>query len=271
MSAIPQQEIQTRSLHIPLRPTVSRFLPGPLLRFARRLVRPTRVSATEYQLRYEFNQLQGFERVLNRHQLSWGRFDSIFEFACGWGRLTRYLHELAPVSQIFGCDIDEKFLADCRRQCPWGHFLTTQTMPPLDFDDGQFDLIWSYSVFTSLSETCHRAWLGELARKLRPGGVMLHTTHSFEYLRRAVFFTPDVLRKYNLPEPVDEFIQSSQGYYYVPYSSDTPDYGLAIISQDYVTAMWPEYTGLHLLDYVAGAIESYPEGCMDMVLMRKEL
>jgi len=37
-----------------------------------------------------------------------------------------------------------------------------------------------------------------------------------------------------------------------------------------VIARWPQATGLRLLDYVEGAIESYPEGCQDVVLLAKE-
>ncbi len=41
-------------------------------------------------------------------------------------------------------------------------------------EDGSFDLIWAVSVFTHLAETWS-AWLLELHRVLKPGGILLAT------------------------------------------------------------------------------------------------
>ena len=99
---------------------------------------------------------------------------------------------------------------------------------------------------------------------------MIHTTHSYEYLRRVAMFSPEYLTKYQIRQPIEEFIDSNQGYYYIPYGPETPEYGLAIISQEYTTANWPKFTGLLLVDYVEAAVESYPEGCHDIVMLTKD-
>ncbi len=228
------------------------------------------MSAEEAENRYNLNQLQRFESVLNGHGRSLRQFSSTLDFGCRSGRLTQYLSWLAPQAEVYGCDVDTEEVAECRRICPGGHFYANGLMPPLQYADEQFDLIWSYGVFTSLPEANHVSWLEELARVLRPGGMMLHTTHSYEYLRRASMFSPHSLEKYAYTEPVEKFIQSGQGYYYIVHNPGTPDYGLAIISKEYVTTKWPIYTGLTLVDYVEGAVEAYPEGCQDMVLLAKE-
>ncbi len=96
---------------------------------------------------------------------------------------------------------------------------------------------------------------------------MLHTTHSYEYLKRIAKFSPDKLEKYSMVGTVEEFMSTSSGYIFRPYSSDTPDYGTTIISEEYVRSNWPDHTGLSIINYVPGAFESYPEGCQDMVLL----
>ena len=219
---------------------------------------------------YALNQIQRFESVLQRNDCSLKSFSSILEFGCGFGRLAQYMFQIVPQAQISGCDVLEDAVAECRRKFPQGHFVVNDPTPPLCFDDMQFDLIYSYSVFTHFSESNHAAWLKELARLLRPGGVMLHTTKSCEFLKRAAIFSPEVIEKYELPEPVDAFIQSSHPYHYVVDNPSMPEYGLSIISKNYVLTKWPHYSGLMVVDYVEEAIEAYPEGYHDIVMMVKE-
>lgn len=236
----------------------------------RRKNRNNPLSKAELEKRYSLNHLQKFEAVLSRNGYSMRQFSSILEFGCRYGRLTRHLFNLAPQAGVFGCDILKEGIQDCRRNYPKGVFIINEPVPPLDCEDGQFDLIYSYSVFTHLSEANHISWLKEFNRLLRPGGVMLHTTHSYEYLKRAAMFTPESNEKYLLPEPVEAFIQLPHRYHYVMDNPEAPEYGLTIISKEYIMTRWPQYSGLKLCEYAEGAIESYPEGCHDIVMLVKE-
>ena len=47
-------------------------------------------------------------------------------------------------------------------------------LPPLPLEDESFDLIWSISVFTHLTDNS-LPWLCELHRLLRPGGLLIAT------------------------------------------------------------------------------------------------
>lgn len=49
-----------------------------------------------------------------------------------------------------------------------------------------------------------------------------------------------------------------------------PDYGFTVINKDYVLSQWPKYTGLSLVGFEDGAIESYPEGCQDISILAGE-
>jgi ubiquinone/menaquinone biosynthesis C-methylase UbiE len=55
-------------------------------------------------------------------------------------------------------------------------------MPPLDYKDNQFDLIYVLSVFTHLPEGLGVNWINELTRVLKPGGLLLITLHGISRL-----------------------------------------------------------------------------------------
>jgi SAM-dependent methyltransferase len=56
-------------------------------------------------------------------------------------------------------------------------FSVNQGLPPLAAESGSFDFIYGISVFTHLNEDYQRAWLEELWRVARPGGIVLLTVH----------------------------------------------------------------------------------------------
>ena len=220
--------------------------------------------------RYDMNQLQSFEAALNRSGHSLKQFRSILEFGCSYGRLTRHLFSLVPEAKISGCDIIAKDILWCRNRYPEGKFLVNQAKPPVAFAGAEFDFIYSYSVFTHLSEENHLNWLKELSRILKPGGVMLHTVHSPLCLERIQMFSPHRLPSYQLGKPVEEFLRSGTEYHYIPYGPDELEYGLTILTKEYVSRVWPAQGNLRVLDFVEGAIAAYPEGCQDIVVVTKE-
>ena len=220
--------------------------------------------------RWNLSQLQAIEAVLNRNGYSLRQFTSILEFGCGYGRLMRHVKELAPNAQVCGCDVQSDMVARCRQSFSDGTFIVNEPTPPLDFVDKAFDLIYSFSVFTHLSEPNHIAWLKELARMLKPGGVMLHTTHGYECLKRLAVFNPENLAKYEIPGALDGFTSESFCYHYVISNPQTPEYGYTIISREYILQNWEDYSGLTLVEYAEGAVEVNPEGCHDLVLLAKD-
>lgn len=55
-------------------------------------------------------------------------------------------------------------------------------LPPLPFDDGSMDLVYSLSLFTHLPEHLATEWLNDLARVLKPRALLIMTTHGFPAL-----------------------------------------------------------------------------------------
>ena len=99
----------------------------------------------------------------------------VLDFGVGCGRLARHL---APSlgANFSGCDLDADNLSWCAENLA-GSYAASRLDPPLPYADGQFDIIYGVSVFTHLTQTWEQAWLTELHRVLKPGGIILMTVH----------------------------------------------------------------------------------------------
>jgi SAM-dependent methyltransferase len=209
---------------------------------------------------YSQNQVQTMEKILNDNSLSIRDFKTILDFGCGYGRHLKQWSRISPDTKLYGCDPDENCVKKAVKTTSCTG-VVNDVYPPLKFKDECFDFIYSYSVFTHLSEDNHKLWLSELARVLKPGGAMLHSVHGFSCLHRLDLFNPESLEKYKLHE--NEY----NNYHFIVYNKS--EYGNTIISKKYILKNWPKYSGLNVVDVVESAIESSPEGCHDLVLMKK--
>ena len=108
--------------------------------------------------------------------------DSVLDFGCGCGRVTRYWSDFA--GSVGGSDVSAKAVDWCRANLPFADFEQNSLAPPLAFDDERFDLVYALSVFTHLTAELQLAWRDELRRVLRPGGRLLLTTHGRSYAPR---------------------------------------------------------------------------------------
>lgn len=102
---------------------------------------------------------------------------SLLDWGCGPARVLRHLPALLPGASLAGSDYNRATIAWCRSHIPGIDFRENGLLPPLAFSDASFDAAYALSVLTHLSEEAHGAWLAELHRVLRPGGLLLLTTH----------------------------------------------------------------------------------------------
>lgn len=103
-----------------------------------------------------------------RRTLDWG---------CGCGRLAVHFEREGSVGEVFGCDIDAEAIRWCASTLGPNRFHAVPPMPPTSFEDGFFDLVVGYSVFTHLAQEVQRAWLAEMRRVLARGGLFLASVH----------------------------------------------------------------------------------------------
>ncbi|MBX6313860.1 MAG: class I SAM-dependent methyltransferase [Isosphaeraceae bacterium] len=106
-------------------------------------------------------------------------FRAILDFGCGCGRTLLWIQRKYPAlaGRLHGTDIDAEAIRWCRRHLGFARFAVNGARPPLDAAEGAFDFVYGISVFTHLDAEYQRAWLQELARVTRPGGIVLLTVH----------------------------------------------------------------------------------------------
>lgn len=127
-----------------------------------------------------------FRALAQRHGRDMTAGTDVLDFGCGAGRIARWLAPdvIAGGGSFTGTDLNRRLSGWCAANLP-GHYVTNALKPPLGLADGTVDLIYAHSVLTHLTEPVAKAWLAELARVLRPGGVALLTFHDEAYAQLA--------------------------------------------------------------------------------------
>jgi SAM-dependent methyltransferase len=117
------------------------------------------------------------ERTLAVVGRSLESFGSILDFGCGCGRMLLWLEAVGARGGLYGTDVDEDAVAWAAEHIPYSRCSVNDADPPLEYPDDSFDLIFSQSVFTHIDERHQDAWLAELARVSRPGGLLVLSVH----------------------------------------------------------------------------------------------
>lgn len=107
-----------------------------------------------------------YDEAVARHI---GKPRRVLDWGCGAGRLARYL---VGECDYTGIDIDAEAIDWCRANIPNGRFLLQALEARTPFADDSFDAVIGISIFTHLREEDQLAWLKELARITRPGGIV---------------------------------------------------------------------------------------------------
>lgn len=99
----------------------------------------------------------------------------VLDWGMGHGRIVRHLNSLDSGVQAFGIDIDAENAAWASEHLPGVSVSCGPLMPPMPYPDCAFDLVYGISVMTHLARPVQEAWLQEIRRILRPGGMALLT------------------------------------------------------------------------------------------------
>ncbi|QKK01824.1 MAG: class I SAM-dependent methyltransferase [Pseudomonadota bacterium] len=98
------------------------------------------------------------------------------DFACGYGRLLRFLvHSLSP-AQISAAEIQPEAVRWVRER--YGVTALQSSAEPEAFDcPRRFDMIWAASLFSHLPHGLFQRWLAQLIRLLEPSGALCFSVH----------------------------------------------------------------------------------------------
>lgn len=119
--------------------------------------------------------LEWLRTTLARHGVSLDDGADILEFGCGAGRYLRHLSSHAGA--VAAVDYNPYLLAWAEANLRFARFAVCGSRPPLPEPDELFDVVYAVDVFSHLEDSVQVPWFDELARVLRPGGLLVITLH----------------------------------------------------------------------------------------------
>jgi SAM-dependent methyltransferase len=155
-----------------------------------------------------------------------GPIRAILDLPSGYGRILRFLKVSFPNATIFcACDINAEAVDFCRRQFNASAVVSNTDFAKVSFP-WSFDLIWSGSLLTHVSETDAIELLRLFYRSLSPNGLCVFTMHG----RTSVAWLESRAETYGLTEADIRRVLSDyagKGYAYADYPT-RPGYGISI-------------------------------------------
>lgn len=100
----------------------------------------------------------------------------ILDFACGYGRLLRFLTLSVPPMQVWAAEIQPVAVDFVVRE--FGVHRLHSDIDPQRFEPGmQFDFVWVASLFSHLPHHLFHGWMSRLTSILNPGGILCFSVH----------------------------------------------------------------------------------------------
>lgn len=126
----------------------------------------------------------GMDHALARHAKPLVPGDQVLDLGCASGRTMRHFACQSDGIVTWGVDIKKRNIEWCTRFLPSSIRPVLGTnVPNLPIADGSLALAYAFSVFTHIDDF-ETAWLAELHRALRPGGMAFLTIHSERLWKR---------------------------------------------------------------------------------------
>jgi len=185
----------------------------------------------------------------------------ILDFGCGWGRILRFFLRDCLAANLHGIDVDPGLVEICRKTMNYGSFDVVDPLPPTRVATESFDFVVGYSVFSHLAEHASLAWVEELARVLKPGGIMVVTTEPREFIelcrslrgQNHEFAWHQALANSFVDTEAAYRAYDAGEYLYAPTGGGSyrpaDFYGEALIPEGYVRARWTKF--LRFVDFVS--------------------
>ena len=154
---------------------------------------------------------------------------TILDFGCGYGRIARAMYYFTNSDNFFAVDPWDRSIEMCRHDGLIKNFLLSDWLPSsLPTGSRKFSLIYSFSVFTHLSERATRAALNTLLRHLEPNGLLAITIRPVEHWQG---------------RPDKTLLHHTQGFAFEPHEREPIDgditYGDSSMTLDWISSQFP--------------------------------
>jgi SAM-dependent methyltransferase len=187
--------------------------------------------------------LEGIERALADSGTSGADVHRILDVPCGHGRVLRLLRARWPQAEIVACDLNRPAVDFCAATFGARGVYSANPISGVDAPGDQ-DLVWVGSLLTHLDADRWPELLHWLRDRLRPGGILVVTTHGAEGARRMAAGDTYGLS----PEAHAALLadHAATGFGYAAYPWD-PEYGVSLSSADWVRGAVAAVDGLELV------------------------
>ena len=200
----------------------------------------------------------------------------VLDFGCGVGRQLLHFTRHYPKPAFHACDIDDTSVAFIQAKYPQVAAYTSSYFPPLKYEAGFFDMVYSVSIFSHLNPEDQGKWLAEMARVTRPGGRCFLTTHGpgaaddmadhcgmdASALRARLMKEGIVYKEY---EGWQEDIAREHTLRLASHLVGVKNsYGNILLSPDFIAKQWPQY-GFE----VESIVEKVIDFGQDLVVLRR--
>lgn len=168
-------------------------------------------------------------KIYNKYRGDIKNDTNILDFGVGWGRIIRYFLKDLPNTNLFGCDVSEFILNESKRI---GLNIQLQKSDPIPLElpfQEKFDLVYSNSVFSHLSEEALNACFAAINKSMKKGGLFIFTTWGPNYAMNSKKMTQLGLKQHwNDKSEMFEFIPQKEGL----------SFGATFISYPYMKKQW---------------------------------
>lgn len=107
---------------------------------------------------------------------------TVLDYGCGYGRLLRLMMRYVDLDKLHGCDPWDVSLGHARADNIPVALRQSDIFPErLPYEDGTFDFIYAFSIYTHTSKRATQTSLAALRKAIKDDGVMVITIRPIEY------------------------------------------------------------------------------------------
>jgi len=185
-----------------------------------------------------------YQYIKSQHPLS--EHMRVMDFGAGWGRIARFFLKDLDRSNLYtvepapnAIELQKQTGLNCR-------IIHSNPLPPIpDIAGERFDIIYSFSVFSHLSEDYFTRWMRYFSEILSPDGTIVFTTRGRRWLGHIedTRYKPEVFGDY---AEIRRSLDDQQHLFYRDRPLDSRPlsgewYGEAFVPRGYLAASHPEF------------------------------